>query len=225
MGKQKEVSKRIFGTADKHAGAGGTMKKIFVVGGMGAGKSTVTHALSCQGIPVIDLDKVGHLILAWPVVKEDLKEAFGAHIFTPEGEVDRAALATAAFASEQTTHLLDNITLPRIEEALADCVESLSSENHRFVVIESSTYKGKESSFVSEDDCLVAVVAPEELRVSRAVAAGWQEDDVRSRIARQIDDAVRTAAAEVVFVNDGTPEELYDQVVSWWNEYQNQGER
>ena len=33
------------------------MKKLFVIGGMGAGKSTARKVLAEQGVPYIDLDK------------------------------------------------------------------------------------------------------------------------------------------------------------------------
>ena len=42
----------------------------------------------------------------------------------------------------------------------------------------------------------MSVLAPEELRVQRAVASGFEEDDVRRRIAQQITDAERAAATE-----------------------------
>ncbi|MEE8722248.1 MAG: dephospho-CoA kinase, partial [Eggerthellaceae bacterium] len=56
------------------------MKKIFIIGGMGAGKSTARRALVDQGLPVIDLDQVGHDVLTWDVVKDDLIGAFGLSI-------------------------------------------------------------------------------------------------------------------------------------------------
>ena len=34
------------------------MKKLFIIGGMGAGKSTARKALVDAGLPYIDLDKV-----------------------------------------------------------------------------------------------------------------------------------------------------------------------
>ena len=37
--------------------------------------------------------------------------------------------------------------------------------------------------------------------------------------AQQITDAERIEKADVVFNNDGTKEELYNQVVNWWHEY------
>ena len=46
------------------------MKKLFIIGGMGAGKSTARKALVDEGLPFIDLDKVGHDVLMWDTVKK-----------------------------------------------------------------------------------------------------------------------------------------------------------
>lgn len=194
------------------------MKKIVVIGGMGAGKSTAAHAIADQGIPLIDLDKVGHQVLAWDVVKEDLREAFGDEVFDAAGEVDRKALAARAFLSEHETHKLNNITMPRIEEVYQDTLASLEKDND-YVVVEYSVFKGRESSLAYSADVIIAITAPLEMRVARAVSAGWEEEDVRSRIARQISDASRIDAADYVFSNDSTPEALREKVLTWWAEY------
>lgn len=211
--------KRVNLDSRKAIGHGEVMKKIFIIGGMGAGKSTVLRAFKDQGVPLIDLDKIGHMVLTWDTVKDDLRLAFGPEVFDDQGEVNRAALAAVAFASEHSTHKLNRISLPRIEEALTDEVDRLALAGAKFVVIEYSAFKGKENSLASDADYIVAVVAPLEDRVARAVAHGWDEQDVRARIARQISDDLRREAADVVFSNDGTPEQLYEQVSSWWREF------
>ena len=57
------------------------MKKLFLIGGMGAGKSTARKALTDEGLAWIDLDQVGHEVLMWDTVKDDLRGAFGDDIF------------------------------------------------------------------------------------------------------------------------------------------------
>ena len=68
-------------------------------------------------------------------------------------------------------------------------------------------------------DVVIAVLAPIDLRIERAVKSGWDETDVRRRIAQQITDADRIEASDVVFNNDGTPEEMRNKVLAWWGEY------
>ena len=195
------------------------MKTIFVIGGMGAGKSKAAKALVNQGLPIIDLDKVGHEVLHYDVVKAELRETFGEGIFDENGEVVRNALAQVAFASPTDTRKLNRITMPRIEDTFRARLDEVAATGAPACVVEYSVFKNREMSLAYLADVVVAVLAPVEVRVKRAVAAGWDELDVRRRIARQITDADRADQADVSFNNDGTPEELEAKVVAWWKAY------
>ncbi len=198
------------------------MKTIFVVGGMGAGKSTARKALVDQGLEYIDLDKLGHDVLTWDVVKEDLREVFGPDIFNEAGEVDRSALARKAFVTPAETRKLNRITQPRIEELFTEKLDELKKKGCKVVVVEYSVFKDRASSMAYSADVVIAVVAPMDVRIKRAVASGFAEEDVRHRIAKQITDAERIEQSDVVFVNDSTKEELYNKVLVWWNEFKKQ---
>ena len=195
------------------------MEKIFVIGGMGAGKSTARKALVDQGLEYIDLDKIGHEIHHWEVVKEDVVATFGADVLDADGEIDRRALARKAFVSPAETRKLNRITQPRIEDAFTTRLDELEAAGCPAVVVEYSVFRSRQMSLAYLADIVIAVLAPLELRIERAVASGFEEADVRRRIAQQITDAERIEQADVVFNNDGTKEELYNKVVTWWNDY------
>lgn len=198
------------------------MKKLFLIGGMGAGKSTARKALTDQGLEYIDLDKVGHDIHSWETVKEELVETFGEDILDENGAVNRGALAKKAFVSPAETRKLNRITMPRIEEAYTDRLAELEAEGCEAVVVEYSVFKNRSTSLAYSADVVIGVLAPLDMRIERAVSAGWDEDDVRRRIALQITDAERIDASDVVFNNDSTPEELRNEVLAWWNDYKTQ---
>ena len=95
----------------------------------------------------------------------------------------------------------------------------LEAEGHKAVVVEHSVFKNRQTSLAYDADVVIAVLAPIDLRIERAVKSGWDETDVRRRIAQQITDADRIEASDVVFNNDGTPEEMRNKVLAWWGEY------
>ena len=195
------------------------MEKIFIIGGMGAGKSTARKALVDQGLEYVDLDKIGHEIHNWQVVKDDLVAAFGEDVLDADGNVDRKTLAHRAFKTPADTRKLNRITLQSTEDAFMTRLDELEKAGCEAVVVENSVFKSRAMSMADMADVIIAIVAPLEVRIERAVASGFDEKDVRRRIAQQITDAERIERADIVFNNEGTKEELYNQVVSWWMDY------
>ena len=120
------------------------MKKLFLIGGMGAGKSTARKALTDEGLAWIDLDQVGHEVLTWDTVKDDLRGAFGDDIFDENGEVVRSALAAKAFATPAATRKLNTITMPRIEERYTDLIDGFEAEGKPAVVVEYSVFRNRQ---------------------------------------------------------------------------------
>lgn len=200
------------------------MKQIVIIGGMGAGKSSVSRMLADCGLPLIDLDKVGHEALSLPEVKEELVVAFGADVVDEAGAVRRDVVARRAFASPDATAVLNGITLPRIGMLYERRVADLAQQGFDAVVAEFSSFRSRSQELARNADVVVAVVAPIEQRVARAVAAGWSEADVRARIERQITDEERIAAADVVFHNTGSLDDVRQQVEAWWRQYSSNSE-
>ncbi len=191
------------------------MKKIFIIGGMGAGKSSAARALTDCNLPYIDLDHIGHEIHSWDIVKEELAASFGEDVIE-EGVVNRRLLAQRAFSDEDHTRMLNRITMPRIEDAFMQHLDEFENKGADAIVVECSVFKDRLNSMAHHADIIVAVVAPLEQRIQRAVKSGFCEEDVRLRIAQQITDAERVEEADVVFNNNKTPDDLYETVKEWW---------
>lgn len=193
------------------------MKAVVLIGGIGSGKSTVLGMFSSLGAGVVSLDSIGHYVLTTPEVKFDLARTFGTGIFDEKGEVVRSLLAQAAFDCPEHTEWLNGITHPAIMKECRRRVAELGLI-HPVVMVEVTSGEISRKAFPWAD-AIVAVSAPEDMRIARAVARGEQtEEDVRARLALQPTDGEREAIADYVVRNDGSLDDVRRQVDEVWRE-------
>jgi dephospho-CoA kinase len=186
-----------------------------LVGGIGSGKSTVLDMFAQLGAYVIRLDDIGHDVLHEPDVIAQLVATFGPGVLDDAGEVVRARLAQAAFDTAEHTRALNDITHPSIMDEMYRQVD-IAHTAHKVAVVEVTSGEVSHEA-LPWADVIIAVSAPEELRVKRACGRkGATEEDVRQRIARQPSDEQREAVADYVIVNATTVEEARRQVVNVW---------
>ncbi|WIM68747.1 dephospho-CoA kinase [Corynebacterium breve] len=188
------------------------MKLIGLTGGIGSGKSTVAKMLAQDGFPVVDADKISREIVepGSPTLSA-LADGFGSDILDSNGDLIRAELARRAFASEEKTQLLNSITHPAIQQRVQESFAQAEQEGAEAAIydmpllIEQGRHK--------EMDLVVVVDVAADERVKRLVEhRGLDEEDARNRIARQISDDERRAAADVIIDNNGPVEALGPQV-------------
>lgn len=184
------------------------MQVLFVIGGIGSGKSTVSRMLGDRGLPVLDLDKVGHLALCDCAVKDLLTDAFGMDIRGEDDEIIRGVLAKKAFVTPRATELLSEITQPWIYAYMREWLKAEDKKGSPYVAVEVSAFgRPSELREVGFMNLIIAVVAPLEVRQKRAEANGFDPADISERIARQHSDSERRQWADYVIENDAT---LYD---------------
>ncbi len=113
------------------------MKVIGLTGGIGSGKSTVSHFLAELGALIIDADKVGHELLR-PSTKiwQQVVAAFGRQILTPDGEIDRKKLGRLVFGSRKRLSLLNQLMHPEIKKAVKAQLLKYRRQEASVVVLE-----------------------------------------------------------------------------------------
>src|SRR5262249_44086519 len=80
--------------------------RVGLTGGMACGKSTVARMFGDLGAYIADADQIAHnLYRPGQQVYIDLIKTFGSSIVTPNGEIDRAKLAAAAFGGGRVEEL------------------------------------------------------------------------------------------------------------------------
>ena len=70
---------------------------VGIIGGVGAGKSTVVRNVSGLQLFIIDADHIGHDLLQSNLIRDRLRCAFGDDIFDDAGLVERKRLAEKVF--------------------------------------------------------------------------------------------------------------------------------
>lgn len=188
------------------------MKLIGLTGGIGSGKSTVAQLLVRHGWELVDADQIARDIVepGQPALTE-LAQAFGDDILQEDGSLDRGLLASRAFTSREKTAVLNSITHPRINEETQARFDAARRGGADFVVYDMPLLVDK--GLHKDMDATIVVDVDAEERVRRLVAyRGLDEEDARRRIAAQIPDDVRRAAADFIIDNNGPREALDEQV-------------
>ena len=188
------------------------MKRIGLTGGIGSGKSTVTALLRERGVSVIDADVTAREIVApgSPVLAE-LACAFGEDIIRSDGTLDRQGLAARAFADRQATETLNAITHPAIERRTQELFDQVEAAGEPLVIWDMPLLVDK--GYHEQMDGVIVVDVVVDERVRRLVEGrGLTEEDARQRIAAQVPDEVRLAAADWIIDNNGPVRALAGQV-------------
>lgn len=173
-----------------------------VGGGIGAGKGLVARLFAELGFTVISADLVGHAVLEpGGVAFDDVAHRWPSVIV--DGRIDRSLLAAVVFADVDELEVLEAITHPVIISAIGEQVLGAPGPVVVEVPVPLPLGDGWHRVYVDAD---------EELRVERAVARGGEPVDIRRRVAAQADRATWLDWADQVIVNEGTLEDLGEQV-------------
>jgi dephospho-CoA kinase len=190
---------------------------VGLTGGIGSGKSTVARLLERRGAAVIDADALSREAVAKGTPGfERVVDAFGPDVVTPDGDLDRSALATRIFSDPVQKATLEAIVHPEVARRFEERVDAYR-ETDRIVVYVTPLLV--ELGLAPAFDVVVVVTASPHLRVSRVASdRGLSPDDVRGRMAAQATDEQRMAVADVLIDNDGSLAELEPQVDRLWGD-------
>ena len=177
------------------------MRTILLTGGIGSGKSAVAGILEKRGVPVYDSDSAAKSLYT-PSFLDLLEKEFGQSFRNGEGVLDKMKLSALIFSDASARERLEGLLYPALREHFLDWRNQHSEAP--FVVIESAIAQSK-PAFGIFWDAVVAVDAPEAVRISRVMSRdGSTREEALSRIASQ--DA--PAKADAVIRNEGSIKQL-----------------
>jgi len=192
---------------------------VGLTGGLGAGKTLAGSFFAERGAVVLDADEVARALLepdavGYPAVVG----TFGAGILDPGGRIDRARLASLAFASGGDARRLDAILHPLVADTLRSRLDDLAaSPSPPSVVVVEVPLLVESPEVRSLCGLIVSLDAPEGVRMARARARGMDADDAARRCGLQASDSERAAIADAVVDNSGSAEALRAALERFWD--------
>jgi dephospho-CoA kinase len=188
------------------------MITLGVAGGIGSGKTALTHRLATHpGVRVVRADDAAkRLMVADPDVRAQIAARFGADAYTPDGALDRAHIAAQAFADDAALADLNAIVHPALRRAMLGEIDRARAEGVRLLVYEAALLF--ETGADALLDHVALVDAPLATRLARAAARdGATTEQVRARARHQIDPAEARRRADTVIDNGGDLDALHVQ--------------
>ena len=175
---------------------------VAITGGIGAGKSEALRAFARHGAATVSSDEIVHHLLQRDDVRDAIVARMGNGVLSPEGEIDRGALATVVFNDREALAWLEELLHPLVSLEYLQWRDQLAAlpDPPRVCVTEVPLLyeTGGEARF----DKVVVVTAPTKLRRARSEVAA---DDRESRL---LPDSDKVKRADYVYKNIGSLEEL-----------------
>jgi dephospho-CoA kinase len=196
--------------------------RVGLTGGVACGKSTVAKMFADLGANIVDADTIAHeLYRPGNEVLQELVRHFGAEILKPDGELDRAKLATLVFDGGRVEEL-NKIVHPAVIRQQNEWMRSLG-EKDRYAVAIVEAALILEAGVKDHFDRIMVVTCKPVQKVARfAQRMGMNEDaaraDVERRTKAQMPDEEKARRADFVIDNSGPVEETRHQVQRIYSE-------
>ncbi|MFN0096564.1 MAG: dephospho-CoA kinase [Dehalococcoidia bacterium] len=192
------------------------MRVIGLTGGIASGKTTVTKFFRDQGVPVIDADILGHRTYEPGTdTFRAVVRTFGDDLVAADGTIDRRVLGGKVFGKPEELKRLTDIVWPGIRKLASAELAELETAGNSVAVLEAAVLL--EAGWQDMCDEVWVVVVEPDIAVQRLFTRnGLDETAARARIASQLSNAERVAAADVVITNSSTLAELESGIAEAW---------
>lgn len=180
---------------------------IVITGGIGCGKSAVLANFREMGAHCADADDIAHALYepGTPAIAA-IAEHFGRELILEDGRLNRPALAKIVFAQPEALKWLDNLLHPLIRAEFAR-LEAEAAPEPLFAAIP----LWYESGWAVPGTKVIAVWCTPEMQLERLRKRGWDDEEIKRRLASQISMDEKRDRADYVIETTGTLEELRDK--------------
>lgn len=185
---------------------------VGVLGGIGAGKSTVTRMLADLGAVTVDADALAHEVLDLPEVRERIEALFGREVVGRGDKVDRKALSQRVFANTEDLKRLEGLIHPEVLRQIETMVAEHEKQRKKGEILVLDVPLLAESSLHRRCDTIVFVDASAGARSRRVEGRGWGPGELERREGAQESLEEKRRLADHVIDNSGSLEETRRKV-------------
>ncbi len=190
-------------------------KTIAIVGGIGSGKSVVSHILRLLGYDVYDCDSNAKLLMNTSTrIQSQLIDAFGSEVVSSNGEINRRRLSDIIFRDKTSLNTINGIVHPAVKE---DINQRLSESKSKLYFVE--TALPQESGIDKMCNHIWLVDASKDIRISRVMARNsFSQEQVEERMRKQ--DYSKLDDSKTIIITNDNHSAVLPQVVKALNEIQ-----
>ena len=177
---------------------------IGITGGIGSGKSTVARGLRAMGYMVYDTDyEAKRLITEEMHVRQEIEDLLGKDVYK-DGVYQTKLVAQRVFSDPALLSQLNKIVHPAVKADILRWQAAHDKEGKQLLFVECAILY--QAGFDKLCDHVVAITAPEEIRIQRTMVRDHTSmDKVLARMRAQ-DTSNALQHAELVVNNDGKTE-------------------
>ncbi|MEQ1276493.1 dephospho-CoA kinase [Acinetobacter soli] len=189
---------------------------VGLTGGIGSGKSAASQWFEHQDIHVVDADVVAREVVqpGQPAL-EKIAQHFGDWVLQADGQLDRRALRDYVFQHPEARQQLEAITHPIIRQSI---LSQLQQAQSAYVILVSPLLFETGQDRMTHRNLLVDVSEATQLkRASQRDAQSTEQ--IQKIIATQMPRSEKLKRADDVVHNEGTLDELYQQLMRLHTDY------
>ena len=174
--------------------------RLAITGGIGCGKSVVSHILEVMGVPVYDCDsKAKEIMVTDATIVKGLKRMFGESCYNGDGTLDKVYLASRIFTDDNNIERVNALVHPAVKK---DFDRWAASKNCPVVAVETAVLY--ESGMIDHVDKVLVVWANKETAIERTIKrSGMSRNQVLSRMQKQVSSDELLLLSDYSVYNDG----------------------
>lgn len=185
------------------------MLKIALTGGIGSGKTEVTQYFRKLGVTVLDADEISHELTSKnKFILGRIADTFGKSVMNLDNSLSRKNLRELIFSDKAAKAQLEAILHPEIRRHMQEAANLLDTPYCIFsipLLVET----GQAQNF----DRVLVVEASTNIRRQRIRRrSNLTDSDIDAVLTAQVSDAERRKSADDLVINDGSLNELFNEI-------------